>query len=193
MIRNAATRFCKVCDTPKPLPEFGTKGSSKKGTQQFQSVCIPCRGLANRQRRLRDNYNMTPEEYDSVLSFQNGACAICGRLPKDKRLGVDHCHTTGLIRGALCIVCNKVLGAFHDSAERFVKAAEYLRRPPVTQVFGAPRYGLPGRIGTKKQRKLRQRLVDEGNWDAVRVLGFTPDASRVRRMNDQNLTDNHPV
>ena len=54
-------------------------------------------------------------------------CATC-KLEKPentKRLAVDHCHTTGVVRGLLCHKCNKALGVFNNK-ELLDAAINYL-------------------------------------------------------------------
>ncbi len=64
---------------------------------------------------------------------QGRVCAICSRPEKQlrrgvlKRLAVDHCHTTGKIRGLLCAACNVTLGKFGDDPVLLDVAAAYLR------------------------------------------------------------------
>lgn len=68
----------------------------------------------NRKRQLKNRYGITIEEYDEMLSNQNGGCAICGKTTAynngTKRLHIDHDHKTNLIRGLLCSQCNTTLG-----------------------------------------------------------------------------------
>lgn len=45
------------------------------------------------------------------------------------------------------------------------KVLEYLLKPPATAALGSPRYGLPGRVGTKKRRKLIAKLRKEKKND----------------------------
>lgn len=77
------------------------------------------------QRYLR-NYGLTKDDYEILLKHQDGRCAICRSPPKGKRLAVDHCHTTGRVRGLLCEPCNHGLGKFADDPERCRAAAAYL-------------------------------------------------------------------
>ena len=75
-------------------------------------------------------YGIDGPEYDRMLHDQGGVCAIC-KSPStgDKRGGrfhVDHCHTTGKVRGLLCLSCNHGLGKFKDSTESLKRAIEYL-------------------------------------------------------------------
>jgi len=81
-------------------------------------------------------FKMTNAEYDQKLADQNGGCAICHRKPgelpprrgKNSYLDIDHCHTTGKIRGALCYLCNAAIGHFKDDPALLRKAAEYLEK-----------------------------------------------------------------
>jgi hypothetical protein len=62
-----------------------------------------------------------------LVKQQKGKCAIC--KTKMKEPCVDHCHTTGKIRGALCVNCNTGLGHFCDSVELLKSAISYLKGP----------------------------------------------------------------
>lgn len=81
------------------------------------------------QKRIKDLkrlFNLTPEQYDAILSEQGGVCSICKTPPKGKHLAVDHCHTTGEIRGLLCNDCNIGLGYFQDNPDYLLAAITYL-------------------------------------------------------------------
>ncbi len=72
-------------------------------------------------------FNITKEQYMEMLEKQNHVCAICGQKDVNKRLAVDHCHTTNIVRGLLCSACNTSLGKFKDSVELLQKAIQYLK------------------------------------------------------------------
>lgn len=111
-----------------------------------------------RVRRLWTTFNLLPEEYDRIIAHQDGRCAICKTIPPDgKRLAVEHDHKSGLIRGGTCWPCNKLLAAARDFPALLLAAAQYLTLPPAIAALGHPQYGFPGRVGTKKQRKLAKR------------------------------------
>jgi hypothetical protein len=77
---------------------------------------------------------MTNEDYYSLLAEQNGVCKICGSddplmkssFSGERRFSIDHCHTTGVVRGLLCANCNNGLGRFKDNPEWLRNAARYL-------------------------------------------------------------------
>lgn len=114
-----------------------------------------------RARRLMDMFKLTPEQWDIVDAFQKHVCFICGRPQKSgKRLATDHDHATGLFRGLLCSFCNKIIG-FIDrfwSSAAVLRANEYLYDPPASRALGHDHYGWPGRVTTKKHRKMLKRL-----------------------------------
>jgi hypothetical protein len=85
------------------------------------------RKASRRATALKGRYGITPQHYDLMLKEQGGACAICGEQP-DGHLYVDHCHTTGKVRGLLCQRCNTGLGSFNDDLGRTMGASAYLRR-----------------------------------------------------------------
>jgi len=79
-------------------------------------------------RWLKKNYNLTVNQYNNMCKAQENVCAICHNPPKKRRLVVDHCHKTGIIRGLLCWRCNYGLTWFRDNPDNFRSAASYLER-----------------------------------------------------------------
>ncbi len=75
---------------------------------------------------LKRKFGITLEQYHDMVILQNGVCAICKKVDEDIKLSVDHCHTTGKIRGLLCRRCNMALGLFGDDTQRMKSAIEYL-------------------------------------------------------------------
>lgn len=74
------------------------------------------------------NYGVTPEQFDTLLMKQNGACAVCSlHFECEQEIQIDHCHKTKTVRGLLCGRCNRGLGHFDDDADRLRKAANYLQ------------------------------------------------------------------
>lgn len=79
---------------------------------------------------MRVKYGITPEKYNEMLENQGGVCAICKTKPqfdtRKKRLSIDHCHTTGKVRGLLCDACNRGIGMLKDDTSVLMNAINYL-------------------------------------------------------------------
>ena len=138
---------CSKCNEDKEVSEFRERKSLKRG---YQSWCRECENEANRKRykprpkrekkqysskaalirMLMFRYNLTYEEFGNKYREQGGKCAICSEskpLGSVKGLNVDHCHTSGKIRGLLCRKCNTGLGQFDDNIEILENAIKYLQ------------------------------------------------------------------
>lgn len=77
--------------------------------------------------RLKKLYNLSLEDYNTILNSQNGKCAICTEdLDLGKHTHVDHCHKTGRVRGILCGKCNTALGGFRDNRDLLLSAVKYV-------------------------------------------------------------------
>lgn len=127
-----------MCNEEKPLAEFH---AHKLGRNGVDSNCKECKTIRSRaryadpevkvrdhRRRKENQFGLQPGQYDEMLEAQGGTCAICKRLPEKIRLHVDHCHTTGDVRGLLCYSCNTGLGVFRDDPEVLSEAIRYLNR-----------------------------------------------------------------
>jgi hypothetical protein len=55
-------------------------------------------------------YNLSEEDYQHLLTIQQGRCAICRKTPEEakqrRNLHVEHNHVTGKVRGLACSNCN---------------------------------------------------------------------------------------
>ncbi|HMI09724.1 MAG TPA: endonuclease VII domain-containing protein [Candidatus Saccharimonadales bacterium] len=79
-------------------------------------------------QHIKYKYGLTLEQFEAMTIAQNGQCRLCGRIPKAGKirgLHVDHSHTTGQIRGLLCVSCNTILGRIE--AVGLDKFATYLK------------------------------------------------------------------
>jgi Recombination endonuclease VII len=91
--------------------------------------------LRTRHYTLKYNFGMTIDDLSTMLSAQNGECAVCedsivvsvsGKGSRTVAC-VDHDHETGKVRGLLCHSCNTALGLFKDDKILLLKAFEYLK------------------------------------------------------------------
>jgi len=81
-----------------------------------------------RNSDLKKSYGITIDDFERMDVEQNHLCKIC-QQPQSGRyenLAVDHCHTTGKVRGLLCDSCNRALGLFKDSVDVLRSAVDYL-------------------------------------------------------------------
>jgi hypothetical protein len=113
---------------PHPGPRCATHHRAKRSKSK----------AATQEQRWARTYGISAEEYWAIYRYQLGVCAICQRATgARKRLSVDHCHATGVVRGLLCSTCNsKVLGHFRDSVDALERAIDYLKEPPAVRVIG---------------------------------------------------------
>ena len=134
---------CSMCLQEKDESCFHKQTTKSRG---YQSYCISCRkqrqeskakylgedawAKLNRKYYLKSAYGLSLEDYDKLLESQDYSCKICKTNEKGVYKGtlfVDHCHSTGKIRGLLCHHCNTALGKFKDSETILQNAIEYLK------------------------------------------------------------------
>jgi hypothetical protein len=113
-------KYCRSCDTIKPLSEWSRNVSA---SDRRQTRCRSCAAAASRVEYFRRKYGMTEQDLADLLAGQGGMCIICLRAPA---VHVDHDHTTGEIRGMLCFPCNAGLGQLGDSPQTLRRAADYV-------------------------------------------------------------------
>jgi hypothetical protein len=84
--------------------------------------------IYERKLDYRKKYGITLEQYNAMFAKQNGCCVICNthQSELEKGLAVDHCHTTGKVRGLLCNNCNLMLGFAKDNVNSLLSAIRYL-------------------------------------------------------------------
>ena len=88
----------------------------------------------HQRRAMRaSRHGVTGVAYDAMLATQNGLCLICKKPETSvradgtvKTLSVDHSHTTGEVRGLLCIRCNAALGMVGDDVATLRAMIAYL-------------------------------------------------------------------
>lgn len=78
-------------------------------------------------------YGLSHLALDAMLIAQSYACKICdvefehgAGNSSPRQMHVDHCHSTGAVRGLLCRDCNLGLGRFKDSPRSLARAIRYL-------------------------------------------------------------------
>ena len=135
---------CSKCTEYKELSEYSPSSKKAFGVNSWCKICIAALKHAaydfeeSKDAQLRHTYGIRLEEYNNMLKEQNGVCACCGKpemyeTGRSKRtvdripmLHIDHCHTTGAIRGLLCSSCNQALGMLGESPERVKLLLRYI-------------------------------------------------------------------
>lgn len=81
-------------------------------------------------KHLKLTYGIDCEDWARMFNAQNGLCAGCseGLDFTSQGANVDHCHTTGKVRGLLCHPCNCTLGYALESVTRLNGLIVYLGR-----------------------------------------------------------------
>ena len=105
------------------------KSTGRNSPQRTGQSCKTC-------NTLKSSYGITTPERAAMLAEQDGNCAICGITVEFRKVfkgskasaAVDHCHTTGEVRGILCSDCNLSLGLIKDSQDTLFNMIKYLRR-----------------------------------------------------------------
>lgn len=106
--------------TPKFKERIGQYNSTEK------------RKNSNREASLKKRYGITIDDYNRMLHIQNGGCAICGiqeevyKQVKGRNFDVDHCHSTGKVRGLLCYGCNVTLGFVKEDVKILENIISYI-------------------------------------------------------------------
>lgn len=126
---------CKDCEpgSKRPAPHVGPRCVT------HHRVEVKRKRRAGQEKRVRETYSLSPQEYDAILEAQGGMCFICRRATGlRKRLAVDHDHACcdgplscgQCVRGLLCSTCNKTHGHLRDDPEAWQRGADYLRSWP---------------------------------------------------------------
>lgn len=138
-------KTCSKCKETKPLEDFITykrkeeikhgickachnrwqNAWNDKNRERYREIARDSYARKGRDKELKQTYGITEAEYELLFESQKGLCALCLN-PSKKRLQVDHCHTTGKVRGLLCRACNLGLGFFRDNKFTLLRAIDYI-------------------------------------------------------------------
>ncbi len=113
---------------PKEDDQFSNKYRVPSGRASVCRVCRHKEYIGRRDEFLkaaRDNRlgEGATDYFNEQKTKQNDRCDICGRAVP---LNLDHCHTTGKWRGALCARCNAGIGMFMEKTKLLMLAVSYL-------------------------------------------------------------------
>ena len=129
-------KACSLCRTERPFEDFWKSRSTGDGYATWCKACYKDRkasgvwpsqsGRHRKSAYMKNRYGLTLDQLDAMAHAQDGRCAICEETPQ-RRLVVDHCHTSGRVRGLLCHRCNVQLAPLErDGGVWLIAAQRYL-------------------------------------------------------------------
>ena len=138
--QTTGSKTCTKCGITKDIEEFYKRGG-KQSPDSRKNHCKDCDKKRvsksywedpskSRNNDLKRLYGITLNEYNQMLLNQNNQCAICNATDPGGKHGkfmVDHCHSTGKVRGLLCKRCNIALGEVRDNPYILQSMIKYLK------------------------------------------------------------------
>lgn len=103
--------------------EYRSSPEYQKRMQTYNREQRPRDREQRRNHWVKSAYGITVQQENEMWAAQGGRCAICGRR---RKLVVDHCHDSGVVRGLLCRECNTGLGHLGDTPAGLRRALRYL-------------------------------------------------------------------
>jgi len=117
---------CKECNKVDHFRRYHSDvEGQKQRVQEYRENNVEKVKASNRNTKLKRAYGITQEQFLEMSSKQDNKCACCG---KDRKLVVDHCHTSGNIRELLCNPCNTALGLLNEDTTIIQNLSNYIRK-----------------------------------------------------------------
>lgn len=127
---------CAKCGEPRTADKVKRDAQRKHGHADWCSKCYAkhSRSIRNarvsadtkRKWNIASRYGLTVAEVDAMVEMQHSKCAICAE-PLPDRFHIDHCHSSGCVRGILCHGCNLKLPIV-ENLTLLAAAISYLER-----------------------------------------------------------------
>lgn len=123
----ASWNYCKECaKAAHKINYYKDPGLHRRAGIRWRAKHPEQNRLINWASHLKRSYGMSLDQYNKLVAAHRGKCAIC--TEEMRKPHIDHCHTTGKIRGLLCGPCNHAIGSLKDSPLRCFLAASYLQK-----------------------------------------------------------------
>lgn len=115
---------CKTCNSVQ-CRDYGAAAKPKRNARlkAWRKNNPEKASNLDRRRSLKRNYGLSQADVEMMNQRQGGKCLLCGSA---KPLVVDHCHSTGRVRGLLCTPCNTWLGRVEANPGMMERARIYL-------------------------------------------------------------------
>ena len=117
-------KVCPVCKVEKPLDQYSKRSNRPSGKQ---SKCKVCERESRRKyykphHDTRRKLKISDKLFEELMKTTH--CQTCG-VELTKKC-IDHCHSSGKIRGVLCNNCNTALGLVGDNIDTLKGMISYL-------------------------------------------------------------------
>jgi hypothetical protein len=131
-VKEDLAKGLKTCGKCKKVKSVKNYHLDANNATKLTSWCKQCKKKYQKENieqikkttALR-RYGVSGKEYENLMS--SDSCSICkkffSRLVKPV---IDHCHSTGRVRGLICYKCNLGLGLFFDDPKILKEAIKYL-------------------------------------------------------------------
>jgi Recombination endonuclease VII len=141
--------ICSKCQAPKDESEFYKRNGkaisqcktchnirtnewyhrNRAEQQALRKERYKISGPGIRNKRIQKQHGVTAQQLLDLHQDQKDCCAICHKPEIIKSvLSLDHSHSTGQVRGLLCMRCNLLLGQANDDIMVLKEAIAYLEK-----------------------------------------------------------------
>lgn len=138
-------KLCRHCNTEKPIEEFGWdtgkvrksrcrlcenarakawRNANREHVRKSDNAYYQANKERERLTRIARTYKVSREEAARLEATTE--CEVCAAPLGTGQRAIDHCHTSGALRGVLCHRCNLTLGKLGDDAGLARRMADYL-------------------------------------------------------------------
>jgi hypothetical protein len=122
---NRKFNHCIECDRERGRVYYAKNREKKLSYQaEYDKQNRDAVSKTNKNKKLKNRYGITLQEYESMMLSQMNRCKICN--DDSKKLYVDHCHSSGRVRALLCHNCNAGIGHFRERKDIFENAIKYI-------------------------------------------------------------------
>ena len=130
-------KACSECGIVQSLSSFSRdkhhftghksacKSCAKKHFSAWRSANLDRARKTDRVSHYMRKYGLPIEKATALAESRAGICEIC---MTPSHLVVDHCHSTGKVRGMICGACNSALGYARESISTLRSLIRYIER-----------------------------------------------------------------
>ena len=124
--KDGVENYCKEC-SKKRFKEYHTTNIDKR--KEYQKEYRKNNKDKIKNTNILWRYSISSQEADEMFMQQGCKCAICSKvIIKTKDRHIDHCHSSGQVRGILCAKCNTAIGLLNEDTNIMISAISYVAK-----------------------------------------------------------------